>query len=1025
MLVYRPSRGNDTVTLTYNGEWTGQSIGREVIIRDKFGPANYFYWYYSDLSSDSSWLFKPVTNLDFSTGVTYYRAIYIGPDERENIQEYIGTISSSVGTCSTSSTSGDINVSLWNEGVFSLNSSKNSIALDNELDTTSKLVSAGASFTSSINFNNTLNVGDWIKIWIKINVPQNLSLVDVDDLCYTVNIGNLSINISRELSRLSMSQVFHGNIQSGDIVLKELIPRTSNVQTVQKVINIDDNQTHIFYNSSDNTFKDLIIEKHNNAYDNKFIDVDLSNVTNSITGFDLTSQSYQATQEVYSCLISANNPKYIVDIFETHLPDRKYFYVFYNELKQYDDGLTVSTSAETYNKYYANYGHNTYYWASGVILLDFNCFGKETFEEVDAGYDNRKFSTNWVGVDYSLKENFFLTSVSHQDDLFTAIGYNTENSFQTAIPSGTNGFVNKEKNYFTELMFTWEKDILKGEINPQIVKTPEISLSNTIEERSKNTSQLIIDNWNGINNFDLTHYKSVNNILTSGGNDIRYCDLGSPQGNKLKHYNDASISFDTEDNLEEWSSTFAFRMGVVASSAVSLSGFYSYSTNNASQRHIIDVNNFVTITGGELTTLPLMTTPSSISGNTTIFVLNVKNSDYYALEMYFNDNIDTLSVISKDSSGNNFISYTGGHKLLLGQENVITVNTFKKQINDYGDCIGKCFVNYQLYFNGDYVCEGTTYIVNSTDELVLTYNPRKQFSGSLSYFEVNEYLDKPSEYAKSLYNIHSNIYWNRILPDRLNTNNPIKELQTYKNKRIIYLNNLPHSKRELIVPIVLLGSGYQMSNYKNYNSEVIRTYDDLYSEQTTFDFKLINLNNIDLAFTILGDSTLLDWSADEYDIVNDRLVVWVKIPKYTGQRIVMYYNSQKISTLNDTPKNAFNSLYGVWTMNKFDTIYNLRFLDQKIFNAGENIVYLQKNNEKYLIQIDYQYMTGYINTYKSNKFNIEYDDRKVIPEQMDVLESFIREYGELFKPDYMSISKVRSKFNYRLESNQYIPEELR
>jgi hypothetical protein len=36
MLVYRPSRGNDSVALTYNGEWAGQSIGREVIIKDKF-----------------------------------------------------------------------------------------------------------------------------------------------------------------------------------------------------------------------------------------------------------------------------------------------------------------------------------------------------------------------------------------------------------------------------------------------------------------------------------------------------------------------------------------------------------------------------------------------------------------------------------------------------------------------------------------------------------------------------------------------------------------------------------------------------------------------------------------------------------------------------------------------------------------------------------------------------------------------------------------------------------------------------
>jgi hypothetical protein len=72
MIVYRPSRGNDSVTLTYTGEWAGKSLGREVIMKDKFGPTDYFLWYSSDLTADSSWFFKPVTNVDFTTGTTYY-----------------------------------------------------------------------------------------------------------------------------------------------------------------------------------------------------------------------------------------------------------------------------------------------------------------------------------------------------------------------------------------------------------------------------------------------------------------------------------------------------------------------------------------------------------------------------------------------------------------------------------------------------------------------------------------------------------------------------------------------------------------------------------------------------------------------------------------------------------------------------------------------------------------------------------------------------------------------------------------
>jgi hypothetical protein len=68
-------------------------------------------------------------------------------------------------------------------------------------------------------------------------------------------------------------------------------------------------------------------------------------------------------------------------------------------------------------------------------------------------------------------------------------------------------------------------------------------------------------------------------------------------------------------------------------------------------------------------------------------------------------------------------------------------------------------------------------------------------------------------------------------------------------------------------------------------------------------------------------------------------------------------------------------------------------------------------------------MYGFTNIYKSNKFDVAYDDREVPPEQMSTMESFMRESVALFKPDYMTINKVRSKFNYRLETDNYTPEE--
>lgn len=1026
MLVYRPSRGNDTVTLTYNGEWTGQSIGREVVIRDKFGPSNYFLWYYSDLSTDSNWFYKPVTNVDFSTGSTYYRALYIGPNERENLQEYLGTVSSSVTTCSLSGATTDIQVSLWNEGLFTTLGSKDSIILDNEVDTTSKLISGGATFTPSINVNQTLSVGQWMKIWVKVDVPKNLSLVDADG-CYYINVGSLSIQVIQDISRLSMSRVFHGSLTNGDTVLKELIPRIDDIDKIQKVINLAPNQTHVFYNSiSGGEFHDLIIERHNNAYDNKFIDVNLSPVTGPISGinsFDISSLA--ALENVFNCSITGNlDKKYIVDIFSTQLPDRNYFYIFYNQLHKYEDNLTVSTSSATFDKYNANFGHDLYYWSSGVVYLNLNSFQAETFNEISGGYDNRLFSNNWTGEDYTIRNDFFITSVSMQDDLFTTMGYNTENSYQTAAPSGfPMGFVGLDKNYFSELTFVWEKDILLGTINPQIERTPEIAITNTIAERSNNVAQLVIDNWNGINNFDLNHYRAIYNLTSVSGSSIRYCDLGSPHGNKLKHYNDASISFDTENNLSEWSSTFAFRVGVIETSA---STFYPYDSSNTSQRHIIDTTEFIAVTGGEFVSKALMSVPLSVSGSISLFTVNVKNSDYSAFEVLYDISGSSMFINTRDASGNTLPSISTSASLYLGQENVVTVNTYKQQVYDDGLCVGRSVVNYEIFLNGANLGRGITYVVDSLDPLTLTYNPRKQFSGSLSYFELKPYLDNASEYARTMYALHSNIAWARPLFDAPNTTTVAKDLQVFKNKRIIYFNNLPLTSQEIIVPITLQGKGYAFAkNYSSYNNEVLRTSDYRISDSITFDFKDINLNDIDVAFTLLGDTNLLDWTADEYNVLNDRLTIWVKIPRYTGQRVVMYYNSQRISSRSALEHpNAFKNAYGVWTMNKFSKTYGYRFIDQKVFNAGENIMYLQRDNEKYMIQIDYQYMYGYKNVYKSNKFDVLFDDRAIGPDQMPAYESFINDNVALFKPDFMTIRKVGSKYDYRLESDVYIPKEL-
>jgi hypothetical protein len=1020
MIVYRPSRGNDSVTLTYTGEWAGKSLGREVIMKDKFGPTDYFLWYSSDLTADSSWFFKPVTNVDFTTGTTYYRALFIGPHERENLQEFVGTVASSVTECTSSAPTSDVQVSLWAEGVFTTKNSKQSIVIDNEADPTGVL-SAGT-FTPTLNVNQTLSVGQWLKVWVKIDVAANPLLVDAN-VCYVVTIGSLSIKINKDISRLSMSRVFHGDLASGDIIIKELIPKIDEIGKIHKVINIDPNQTHVFYNTVDDEFHNLIIERHNNAYDNKFIDVNASPITGPITGFEtFADNTIKAVQDVFSCMVSGSlDQKYIVDIFATQLPDRSYFYIFYNQLNKYDDGKTVSTSAETLPNYNASYGHDKYRWTAGVISLDFNMFRKETFAESPAGYDNKVFANNWTGQDHKIRDDFFMTSISMQNDLFSTIGYNTENSFQTAT-SASPDLVIAGKNYFTEIALIWEKDILLDKIDPQILKTPSIAAVNTVAERSMKEAQLVIDNWNGIDNFDLSHIKTTYDIVNISAHNLKYCDLGSPHCNKLKHYADASIWFDTSKDSSEWSSTFAFRLPV-SSLALSAATFGTYDDNNATHHHLVYKADHDLVTGGVPVSDPLLTLPASISGDISLFSINVKNSDYATVEVFYNPSTSLLGIASINTTGGTDMDIFGA-KIYLGQENTVTVNTITTQVSDPVNCDSKVLVNYQIYVNGENIKHGSSYVFNSLDPLVLKYNPRKQFGGSLSYFELKDYLDKAEEYAKAMFKIHSNIAWAHPLYDTANTSTTVKELQIFQNKRIVNFNNLPVTHQELVVPIVLLGSGYKLKNYTGYNSEALRTYDSFVGEQIFFDFKKINLNTIDVAFTMLGDTKLLEWTADEYDVTNDRLTIWVRIPRYTGQRVVMYYNAQRIASLTPTERpNAFRNLRGAWTMNKFITTYGYRFVDQKIFNAGENMLFLQHDDEKYLVQIDYQYMYGFTNVYKSNKFDIAFDDRQVTPKQMPVWESFMREFVGQFKPDFMTINKVRSKFNYRLEIDNYTPKE--
>lgn len=1026
MIVYRPSRGNNTVALTYEGGYAGQSIGREIIIKDKYGPTDYFSWVYSDLSSDDNWFFKPITNVDFNVGTTYYRSLYIGPSERENLQEFIGTISSSVVSCQSSGTSGmpssgaptsgtsgtsgtsDITLGLFLEGIFTTNNSKNTIVLDNEYDTTKKL--QNAMFNQSLVINTTLSIGQWAKIWIKINIPK-LNYIPPYD-CYTVNIGGLSIKLNYELARLSLSNVFHGKL-NGNTVVSELIPEFGDIDKIHKIIN-DDTKSNIFYNDSDNKLFNLIVQRKDNINDNKYCIVDLSNISGPVDTIPNT-KDIKADESIFTCITGSNfNKKYIIDIFKTNIQTKNYYYVFYNELKMVDDSETISTISGDIQRYYATYNLNRYYWQTGVMFVDLTHFSDDIFADIKSGIENSLSATNWTAETNIIKKDVFTTSISLQDDLFTLVGYDVENTYESSL-SGDFRFVSSNKNFQTNINLLWEKDIIKKDIQIQSIKTPNVISLTTIDEKSNSVNKLIFDNISSLNMDDLKHEKSVFNLFNTSGQLIKYCDVGSPHGYKLKHFNDCSMWIDIDDNsLNEWVASFSFRLPCI-SIPVSSANIISHDETFVSHNTILYKTDY---SNSSLISEPLFILPPSLSGNLNIFNINVLSSNISPVKFNYSDN--KITVISMDASGNSLSHDISGFRIKLNQENTITVRTIKKQITDICGILSSMFC--EIYLNGDLIWGGKSYIKGTLDPLTITYNPSKQFSGSISFVELKSYIDDIDVYAKCFYNIQSNISWSNCVNNTVNTIID-KNLQKYKHKSVIRINQLPNINSNILYPIILKGHGYLVDNFNIYNERALRSVDLQTQKNKVFDFNKINLNKIDIAVTWVGSSIILDSMVSDYDILNDTLTVWVNLPYYNGNELVIYYNTQDIDdTTKTSNNNPFKINYSTWIMDKFIKTFNNRFTNQKIFNSGENILYLKNNDTNYIVQIDNLFMTGIKNVYKSNKFDISIKDDQMDREQFKSISDFINTYIKTFKPDIMTLNKVVSKYDYITETENYTPK---
>jgi len=473
MISYRPSIGNNetSVGVTNDGKFFGKSTGGKILLnlRTNDEPKSTYYKNnFTDLSNESSWFFKSITDSDFLIGSTTYRAVYIGASERYDESEILGTISTSV-----SNDNGDplltnsVTTSLWMEGVYTELSSEYSINLEDENDRFDQLSSA--TWSTSIVYNQELLPGQFIKVWIKIVTDANASVTDFNNFNYFITIGDITFTIPKTPSRLSYSKIFKANLKSDNITLREAISPefgTSNVDGIFKVIK-KQNQINLFYitNCEQGDLQDaapettelrlMVVRSGDNLGEYKYVDVSLSplfdnavileesnyqNYLKAMTcDLPITIQSTGSTNGVYvgeysdktitvstsgsgnyitNIIENLPNKKFITDVFISRKEKINYAYVFYAELH-----------TDYVERDILNYQHIYYKWVFKVAIIDLNHINEKLFERINVGYTNKHTSIITKNHIETVKSYFFPTNIVLQDDLFSILGFDTEECY--------------------------------------------------------------------------------------------------------------------------------------------------------------------------------------------------------------------------------------------------------------------------------------------------------------------------------------------------------------------------------------------------------------------------------------------------------------------------------------------------------------------------------------------------------------------------------------------------------------------
>ncbi len=1030
-ISYLPSEGGiNKVGLTRDNLWFGDSIGGKIVDKVKVSKysntGNYFTYEYANLDSTSRWFYKDVTEYNFLNGVTIYRCLYIGADQRYGESEILGNIAASLTHNGPVAADNSVLVDISFDGKYTVFTSQGSRVLETEQDPTDVLINRN-DWASSITYNDVLQPGEFIKVWIRMRFANDATYTKITNYDYFVSIKDLSISMRRTNGRMSMSKIFDMPLKNVDsYILKETLPReAANIKNIYKVID-NGNYLNIFYVDNED-FKLLIVKTADNLVNTKYLEMDISSFvpgltanneflsnfsqcyTTAMTGTSISTSGTSGDSETVGTTgfpidypdipynyDSVVGTKFLVDVHGTEKIDRNDLYLFFNTF------LT-----ETSEEYVERYGHRNYYWNCGLVHINLNHINDIFFDNIEPGYDNREIINLLEQYTTILNDKFFISSITVKNDLFTGVGY---------IPEDCRITNNKAK-----LFYLWEGDIVNREPLLQMFNIPAVMSTevNTMENVAKTDVHLVFDDTH-VNLVNFGFFRDIKDM----GDDVKYIHMG-PAAQSALHHGLSPVTYDmTNTTTDQYSSTWAFGISEQSISiitppptsneciintandaAADIPDDDTFDPYNPNHWHVVKQSYFDSLYAGDITVKGSDYKINIIDKYFPIFNIHcLGNTDISAILAEFNFNTKKWNLTINDESGNPFTVVVQDVPLFITAENTVTVNLFRQL--DYG-CAKKYVVHMEIWVNGKQLFMGISYTRYTNDIFTITHNNAGQFSGWVSYWELKKYIETDVyKYALQMFEIFSNIAWAE-LEDEIDNITEVEEFKMFNFRRNVLMRNLTWSSKEpIVIPIVLQGNGYNIST--EYNLEVRRS---------VFNFNKIDINQKTFGFSIEGSSTPLEWMSGNYDIERDMLIVWVRVDNWSGQRITMYYSDSRVIVPKQTGKPYHDDWYAAWHMNNNVKIPKSRFVNEKIFSAGENFInIIDSENNNYLISIDKEYVFGYAQTYKSNKFDIQWDDRTQDKDSTDLINDFIRTNVAKFKPGFSEIRNVKSTLPYKTES---------